>query len=77
MARTPRTILDGLTKTLRDNIALRAAHPIGGKPKPGPIAFGGGPKIELKPAKPKDPAASGRDGANANGTPRRPSENDS
>jgi hypothetical protein len=54
MARTPKNILDGLTKTIRDNTALRAAHPIGGKPKPGPISIGGGPKIVLKGDKPKE-----------------------
>ena len=63
MARTPKTILDGLTKAMRDNVALRAAHPIGGKPKPGPINIGGGPKIAPKADKPKEgpsPAAGGR-----------------
>jgi len=62
MARTPKNILDGLTKTIRDNITLRAAHPIGGKPKPGPISIGGGPKIAPKADKPKEgpsPAAGG------------------
>jgi hypothetical protein len=47
---------------MRDNVALRAAHPIGGKPKPGPINIGGGPKIAPKADKPKEgpsPAAGG------------------
>jgi hypothetical protein len=66
MARTPKNILDGLTKTIRDNITLRAAHPIGGKPKPGPISIGGGPKIALKADRPKDaPTSDGRDGTNS------------
>jgi hypothetical protein len=54
MARTPKNILDGLTKIIRDNTALRAAHPIGGKPKPGPISIGGGPKIVPKVDKSKE-----------------------
>jgi hypothetical protein len=54
MAKTPKNILEGLTKTMRDNVTLRAAHPVSGKPKPGPINIGGGPKIVLKADKPKD-----------------------
>jgi len=62
MARTPKNILEGLTKTIRDNITLRAAHPIGGKPKPGPISIGGGPKITPKGDRPKDAPTSPADG---------------
>ena len=66
MARTPKNILEGLTKTIRDNITLRAAHPIGGKPKPGPISIGGGPKITPKSDRPKDaPTSDGRDGTSS------------
>ena len=54
MARTPTNILDGLTKILRDNVKLRVARPIGGKPKLGPISIGGGPKIAPKVDKPKE-----------------------
>jgi hypothetical protein len=54
MARTPTNILDGLTKILRDNVRLRVARPVGGKPKLGPISIGGGPKITPKADKPKE-----------------------
>ena len=66
MASTSKTILDGLTKILRDNVRSRVAHPVGGKPKLGPIGIGGGPKITLKSDKPKEaPPSGGRDAANS------------
>jgi hypothetical protein len=51
MSKTPKSILPG-SQVLRDTIGLRAAHPTGGKPKPGSINIGGGPKITPKPDKP-------------------------
>ena len=78
MARRPKNILDGLTKTMRANITLRAAHPIGGKPKPGPINIGGGPKIAPKGDKPKGPSNfGGRESANSNASPQLSSDDDS
>jgi hypothetical protein len=65
MSKTPKDIFDGLTDAVRENFSLRAAHPTraahpsGGKPKPGPINIGGGPKIVPKPDKPTPPAGGG------------------